>query len=122
METRRMESFLSGFVLVFAHAFFAYPLTAADETHMFDVPRISADMSLKIIAQQANVQVLFPYDQVKTVKTNALRGRYTLADALRLVLDGTGLTADLTERGVIRVMVAPERPENGPGSGRCGYW
>ena len=98
------------FVALFISVVFACavsPLTAGEQTFLFDVPKSSADVALNAIAQQANVQVLFPFDKVKSIEANDLRGEYTLAEALRLALEGTGLSADFTNSGVITVTFNP---------------
>ena len=81
----------------------ASTLTAGEQTFMFNVPRSSADVAINTIAEQADAQVLFPFDKVKSVEANGLHGEYTLVEALRLALEGTGLSADFTDSGAIMV-------------------
>ena len=91
------------------YALLAYSSTATERSYLFDVPKTSADIALNIIAQQAGAQALFPFDKVRLIETNKLRGVYTLIEALRLALEGTGMSADFTERGVIRVKFKQEQ-------------
>lgn len=87
----------------------ASPLTAGEQTFLFDVPRSSADVVINAIAEQADAQVLFPFDKVKSIEANGLRGEHTLAEALRLALEGTGLATDFTDSGVIMVTLNPDQ-------------
>lgn len=87
----------------------ASPLTAGEQTFLFDVPRASADVAINAIAQQADAQVLFPFDKVKSIKANALHGEYTLMEALKLALEGTGLSTNFTDSGAIIVTFNPDR-------------
>ena len=92
-------------------------LMAGEQTFLFDVPRTSADVAINAIAHQADAQVLFPFDTVKSIEANALHGEYTLMEALTLVLEGAGLSADFTGSGAIIVTFAPDRAElNGEGT------
>lgn len=108
------------FAMLFISVVFAcgvVPLTAGERTFWFDVPRSSADVALNAIAEQADVQVLFPFDTVKSIEGNNLRGKYTLVEALRLALEGTGLSAEFTDSGVIRVTFNQDQLKlNGEGS------
>ena len=108
------------FAMLFTSVVFAcavFPLTAGEQRFLFDIPKSSADVALNAIAQQADVQVLFPFDKVKSIEANDIQGEYTLVEALRLVLDGTGLSADLTNKGVITVTFNPGQLKlNGEGN------
>ena len=109
METRQVRRLSTKLVVLVMYAFLAYSLTATERRYIFDVPKTSADIALNIIAQQAGAQALFPFDKVRLIETNKLRGVYTLIEALRLALEGTGMSADFTERGVIRVKFKQEQ-------------
>ena len=87
----------------------ASTLTAGEQTFLFNVPRSSADVAINTIAEQADAQVLFPFDKVKSIEANGLHGEYTLVEALRLALEGTGLSADFTDSGAIMVTFTPDQ-------------
>ncbi|MDB6127993.1 MAG: hypothetical protein JWM35_1889 [Verrucomicrobia bacterium] len=70
---------------------------AADERKTFDVPAGDASRTLKQLAQQAGQQVVYPAAEVRGVKTAAVKGDYTLKDALQEMLVGTGLVAAYDE-------------------------
>ena len=105
MRTQQVRRYSTALVVSVMYAFIAYPLPASEQTYFFDVPKTSADIALNTIAQQADVQVLFPFDKVRLIETNELSGVYTLADALRFILEGTGISADFTESGIMSVEV-----------------
>ena len=87
----------------------ASTLTAGEQTFLFNVPRSSADVAINTIAEQADAQVLFPFDKVKSIEANDLHGEYTLVEALRLALEGTGLSAGFTDSGAIMVTFTPDQ-------------
>lgn len=72
-------------------------------TFQFRVEASTADVVLKQIAQQSDTQILFPLDQVRSIRANGLIGEYPVARALEIALAGTGLRASLRDSGVIVV-------------------
>lgn len=62
-----------------------------DEEFYFNIPRLSADKALTRFARQADLTLLFPYREVKKVKTRRLYGRFTIRDGLQQMLRGTGI-------------------------------
>jgi len=72
----------------------------------FDIPQQPVDKALDTLATQANVFLLFPYDQVREVlelNANPINGMYSIQDALVIMLKNTGLTGALTDSGVITI-------------------
>lgn len=70
--------------------------SAADDREVeFSIPEQQADAALTRFAQQAGLSVLFPYDEVSRVRANRLVGVYRIGDGLDVLLDGTGLAANL---------------------------
>ncbi|HEY8521625.1 MAG TPA: TonB-dependent receptor [Gammaproteobacteria bacterium] len=61
----------------------------------FEIPEQRADMALTTFAQQADLVVLFPFDEVSEMTANRLVGEYELEEAATILLRGTGLTAVL---------------------------
>lgn len=57
----------------------------------FNIPRLTADKALTQFAKQANITLLFPYADVKKIKTRPLHGRFTMHDGLRIMLSGTNI-------------------------------
>lgn len=68
-----------------------------------DIPPLTVDAALNTLAQQTSIQLLFPFDLVKALDANPVVGRYTLMEALELLLRDTGLSGGLTESGVMTI-------------------
>ena len=78
-------------------------MSAGELEYDLDIPRLSLDEALKSLARQSDVQLLFPFDLVRSLNANPVKGRYTLAQALEILLKDTGLSGDLTGSGVITI-------------------
>ncbi len=71
--------------------------------YQFDIPAGEAGTTLNLLAQQSKTPLLFPYDEVRHIATNAVMGDFTLDEALRLLLMDTGLRGMVDKRGVLIV-------------------
>jgi len=69
----------------------------------FDIPSQAATAALNLLGRQSNQQVLYLYDEVLGISTQAVEGRYTLDAAIDRMLSGTGLVARRNDRGVVTV-------------------
>ena len=87
----------------FALCFTGAAMSADELEYDLDIPKLSLDEALKSLARQVDVQLLFPFDLVRTLNANPVKGRYTLAQALAILLEDTGLAGDLTGSGVITI-------------------
>ena len=87
----------------FALCFTGAAMSADELEYDLDIPQLSLDEALKSLARQVDVQLLFPFDLVRTLNANPVKGRYTLTQALAILLEGTGLAGDLTGSGVITI-------------------
>lgn len=65
----------------------------------FDLPAQPANLALMAFARQAGVEVLFSSLDMKKVQTVAVIGTYEPAEAILLMLNGSGFTARLTAAG-----------------------
>ena len=65
--------------------------TSVEDEFYFSIPRLSADQALIRFAKQAEITLLFPYNDVKKFKTRPLNGRFTVYDGLRFMLSGTDI-------------------------------
>ncbi len=72
----------------------------------FEIPEQSADTALTTFARQADTPVLFPYDRVREFTANQLSGDYSIDEGLRILLEGTGMTALLGPTGQISIRIA----------------
>lgn len=91
--------------------------TANGETQ-FDIPRGDASHTLRLFSQQAGLQILYPPEQVRGVRTHAVRGTYLPLNALELMLEGTTLSLvfdDEADAVAIRaVPLPPHRRRSAP--------
>ncbi|OLS62336.1 TonB-dependent siderophore receptor [Pseudomonas putida] len=71
----------------------------------FDVPAASLEQSLNALARQAKAQILFASDITTGKQAPALKGRYTLEQALQRLLGNSGLSVE--ERGEQTFVVVP---------------
>ena len=76
---------------------------AQPREQQFNIPKQAVDQALDALATQANVFLLFPYDQVLAVDANPVKGKYSIQQALDILLKNTGLSGDLTQGGVITI-------------------
>ena len=78
------------------------PLAAAPkETALvqFDIPRQSADDSLPAFGQQADITVMYPFEEANKNITNRLHGEYTRKEGIHILLKGSGLYATFNADG-----------------------
>ncbi|MDO3386235.1 TonB-dependent receptor [Gilvimarinus sp. SDUM040013] len=78
-------------------------VNASEEFYSFDIPRQSADLSLTEFASQAKMTLIFPYDLVKKETANALKGRYVIAQAMDILLEGTSLHYSVSDDGQLNI-------------------
>jgi outer membrane receptor protein involved in Fe transport len=76
----------------------------------FAIPQQSAATALTEFARQAGVSVLFPFDKVSELQANRLIGTYSIDRALRILLDGTGLSGALEHGDTLIVRLGDDRP------------
>ncbi|MCG8504623.1 MAG: STN domain-containing protein, partial [Sphingomonadales bacterium] len=68
-----------------------------------DISAQNAEAAVKSLARAFKRSVLFQTKDIAAVKSNAVKGRYSLRRALDEMFAGTSLEGGLTERGVITV-------------------
>lgn len=90
-------------------------LVRAEQWYDIDIPAMDCAAALNQLAAQADVDMIFPYQEAKGRKANAVSGRYTLRAALAQLLDGSGLVGAFSDSGVIKIAAsAPaQQPERG---------
>ena len=70
--------------------------------------------ALTSLSEQTGVPVVFPYDLVRDRKAHPVNGHYTLPEALIALLQDTGLSGGLSDKGVLTVsLVKPAASESG---------
>gem|GEM_PF-3730020 len=68
-------------------------LGAAEEKRTYSLEAADATISLEKFQEQSGEQLVYPFDAVRGVRTNAVAGTYTAREAIDLMLAGTGLSA-----------------------------
>ncbi len=74
--------------------------------HDIDIPALNVADALNELAEQTDVVMLFPYEDVKARQANAVVGHYSLMGALTILLQGSGLVGSLSDKDVIVISVA----------------
>ena len=74
---------------------------ALAEKRSFRIDAQDAAAALMEFGKQAGLQILFAYDRVKGFKTNSLEGSYEPLEAVRLLVEGTGLQVSEQTTGVL---------------------
>ncbi len=81
---------------------------AQDGPPQFDIPAQDAAAALAEFSEQAGLQLLFDFDAVQGIDTQAVNGRMRVADALGRLLTGTGLTYEVINERTISILRDPE--------------
>ena len=91
------------------------PLTApaseskASTQISFDIPRQRADQALIEFAEQADVTFIFPFDEARQKTAKHLVGNYTLKEAIKVLLQGTGLQPEFRIDGGMTIRSDADR-------------
>ena len=111
LRSRSSDYFFSRWqMIVLLAVVFGMSLAVADagtKKKLFSIEAQPARHSLTLYARQAQVQLGFSAGVTDDVVTNAVIGEYDASQALKLLLEGTGLQAEHGERGII-IRRAPE--------------
>src|SRR5687767_477655 len=59
----------------------------------FDVPADAAEKAIRVFSQQAGLEVLFPTEITRGLRTQSIKGMMPARQALEAMLRGTGLVA-----------------------------
>jgi len=85
---------------------------AQQQRHQFNIPQQRADRAINKLAQQADTQILYPYDVAKQFVTNRVAGEYTLKQAIVFLLKDSGLIATFSKPDRLAIKVAGENLDN----------
>ena len=86
---------------------------AADEqVYGIDIPPLNAAEALNRLAEQTDAVMLFPYDLAEARQANSVSGRYTLMEALEVLLRDTGLSGGLSDKRVIQITFGEAEPKD----------
>jgi iron complex outermembrane receptor protein len=99
--------------LVLALSLFLYMVGIAEaeprQVFAIDLPSQSVADALNGLSEQTGVAVVFPYDLAKDRKAHPVAGRYTLLGALSALLQDTGLSGGLSDKGVLTISLSKSR-------------
>ena len=79
----------------------------------YDVPESDATVSLRLFAEQSGLEIIYPAEDVKGVKTNALKGKFTPGEAIARLIAGTPLTVISTKSGAMAINRAKDPKRRG---------
>lgn len=85
----------------------------AQKQYQFDIDAGVAEKSLSQFALTTGQPLLYPFDKVKGIKTNSLKGRYGLQQAIDSLLAGSQLRAVFSDRGVLTLTLNTHKIDNG---------
>ncbi len=80
------------------------PAYAVFEPRQIDIPAENLVPALEALQRQAQVHLLYEPHQLRTFRTNGLRGTYEPHDAVRMLLKGTPLQLQVDQSGVISIV------------------
>lgn len=86
----------------------------AEATVSFAIPAQNLAGALDTLARQSGVQILYPYRIAVTRRSRVLRGRMTVRDALRRLVEGSGLEIAHVSDRVIILRAGAEAPSPPP--------
>src|ERR1700722_3767430 len=93
--------------ICFVVLIFAGLQTADAQTKDFNVPAQSATTGIPEFARQAGIQILVSETLVRGKRTAAVTGALTVEKALRILLQGTGLTANSMDGATFTLSTSP---------------
>ncbi|MGH8612697.1 MAG: TonB-dependent siderophore receptor [Gammaproteobacteria bacterium] len=106
-----MNALAEVIIALSACLFLGTPVQAADPApRSFDIPAQSLEGALIAFGTQSGIEILFNSDTSKDLRSPGVSGTHTPDQALRLLLEGTGLTAKVTNTGAVTL----ERPTADP--------
>ena len=81
---------------------FAEPSYTEATKYDLNISGASLDTALSALSRQTGVVTLYPYE-LAMVRSNPVRGRYTVPEALNLMLQGTGFSGDVSAQGAVSI-------------------
>jgi iron complex outermembrane receptor protein len=89
----------SGFMLTFS----VIGMASEPKVYQFDIPQQSLAKSLNELSDHTKTLVLFPYDIVEKRQGSAVKGQYTLIQAIDQLLLNTGLFGGFSKKDVLMI-------------------
>src|SRR5579864_3511416 len=96
----------TAWVIVLLHT----PVWAAESRQPLEIPAGPAAVRLMQLAREADVSIMFDYEETNEHRANAISGTLDVEAALHAMLDGTGLQFEFTSPTTITVGVVYGTP------------
>jgi iron complex outermembrane receptor protein len=93
---------LCGCLAISTPAFAEQPSYAQSTKYDVDISGTELTTALPALSRQTGVVVLYPY-QLAQVRSNPVKGSYTVPEVLQLMLQGTGFSGEVTARGAVSI-------------------
>ncbi len=75
----------------------------------FDIPPSTADKALVLFAKQANIQLLFRYEDISTLELRGLVGRYAVKSGIEVLIAGTCLKATVNNEAKVSLKLSEQK-------------
>ncbi|MBY8829155.1 TonB-dependent receptor [Hephaestia mangrovi] len=82
---------------------------AKDPTYQFDIPAESLGQALTDFSQISSQQIIYSEDLVRGRRVSGLHGRYSVQEALKALISGTGLKVEIDSSGVLMVRASTDQ-------------
>ncbi len=90
-------------LLLLLQATSAKPAFGEETIYTIDIPAQNVAQALTELSVQTDIQVLFPYDIAQSKTGNPVKGNYPIQQALDQLLQNTGLSGGLSNKGVLMI-------------------
>ena len=82
---------------------------AESTVYDFNIPHGDAKSSLNMFAKQAGIPLLYRNQDLGNIKTNEVKGRYSIEKALDILLQDSGVTGSINQNGVLTISLLEEK-------------
>lgn len=90
-------------------------LNGSTQTYELEISEPSLEGAALALAEQTELELLFPYNLAESDGVNPISGVYTVHEALCVMLDGSGFSGGLTKSGVITIVRNEDRRKSSEG-------
>ncbi len=94
-------------IIILISIFTENSAVCAEKKFKLDIPSSAANIALKTLAHSTKHSLLFQSKDIEGTITNAISGYYSLAQALKLLLEGSALSSAITNTGMITIVTTP---------------
>ncbi len=107
------------YILALSLSLYTHSATSSDQNeldtiHSFNIPAQRADRALTEFGRQGNSTIVFSFKTAKEYKSNTLRGRYSLRQGIRKLLNRSGLVARIGKSGQLSIDIQSQSENADP--------